>query len=199
MSAAVLSQLVPDTSKGSMSGSSTPVPPLVQQEEDIFPREIVAAPMPRTPSQQTPAFIFPKVGLGDGQASGSQRPRSPLRPFSPSKFGEGSSTPARRVPIEQAIAECTYSPNKLPAAFGAARPPVTPGSPVFKRLALDDPLRSPARRVPIGQAVPVLPPSPGKTSDKGKGKAIPYIQTPILNHGARPVFALLNCCGGANN
>ena len=171
MSTAVLSQLSAIVAIRSASGSTTPLP----QQADGGPQPgDVLAPVPRTPPQQTPAFIFPKVGPNDDLASGAQRPRSPLRPFSPSKFGEGSHTPARRVPIAQAVAEGTYSLNKLPAAFSAPRPAVVPGSPVFKRVALDDPLRSPAKRVPINEAVSVPPPSPGKTLSKGKGKVTPH-------------------------
>ncbi|PIL23926.1 hypothetical protein GSI_13677 [Ganoderma sinense ZZ0214-1] len=183
MSTAVLSQLFANVAAGSLSGSSTQLPP----QDDGAPRpEGVRAPTPSTPPQQTPAFIFPKLGPNEDPAPGAQRPRSPLRPFSPSKFGEGSRTPARRVPIAQAVAEGTYSPNKLPAAFGAPRLTTTPGSPVFKKVALDDPLRSPAKRVPMSEAVPVPPPSPGKTLDKGKGRAIPRLQSPVRASSVPP-------------
>ncbi len=176
MSAAVLSQLFAHVAAGSSSGSTTPPPP----QDDGGPQPgNVLAPASATPPQQTPTFIFPKLDPNGDPTPGAQRPRSPLRPFSPSKFGEGSRTPARRVPIAQAVAEGTYSPNKLPAAFGAPRPANAPGSPVFKKLALDDPLRSPAKRVPMSEAVLVPPPSPGKALDKGKGKAIPRLHSPV--------------------
>ncbi|KAI1795940.1 hypothetical protein LXA43DRAFT_880920 [Ganoderma leucocontextum] len=179
MSTAVLSQLFANVAAGSASGSATPLPPQIPQDDGGPRPGNVLAPAPKTPPQQTPSFIFPKVGPSGDPASGAQRPRSPLRPFSPSRFGEGSRTPARRVPIAQAVAEGTYSPNQLPSAFGTARPTNAPGSPVFKKLALDDPLRSPAKRVPMNEAVPAPPPSPGRPLDKGKGKSIPRLQSPV--------------------
>ncbi|RPD66072.1 hypothetical protein L226DRAFT_608984 [Lentinus tigrinus ALCF2SS1-7] len=172
MSAAVLTQLLPRNGD-SASGSSTPLPPL--PTEDSVPSAVtIPTPAPVTPPQQTTSFVFPKVGLSD--ASGDvPRPKSPLRPFSPSKFAEASRTPARRVPIAQAIADGTYSSQKLP---GASRTANAPGSPVFKKLALNDPGRSPARRVPLSEALPVPPPSPSRT-DKGKGKAVFRPQSPV--------------------
>lgn len=183
MSTAVLSQLFANVAAENSSGSSTPLPP---QDDSAPQRESVLVPAPRTPPQQTPAFIFPKLGLNGDPTPGAQRPRSPLRPFSPSKFGEGSRTPARRVPIAQAVADGTYSPNKLPAAFGAPRPTTAPGSPVFKKLALDDPLRSPAKRVPMSEAALVPPPSPSKTFDKGKGRAMSRLQSPVRASSVPP-------------
>ncbi|KAI0646987.1 hypothetical protein C8Q79DRAFT_1118069 [Trametes meyenii] len=162
-STAVLTQLLPKPAGQSASRSTTPQP---QEGNPTGTSE--AANVPGTPPQQAIDFVFPQVGLqGDGEA-GIQRARSPLRPFPPSplKFDDAR-TPARRVPISQAIAEGTYSAQKLPALFAAPRPTAAPGSPVFKRLALDDLPRSPARRVPMNEAVPVPPPSPGK----GKGVA----------------------------
>ncbi|TBU50700.1 hypothetical protein BD309DRAFT_5903 [Dichomitus squalens] len=178
MSAAVLSQLVPRAAGGSGSGKSTPLPPPPQRDGNASSMGPILTPAPKTPPEQQPAFIFPTAGPAAEPEPGAQRPKSPLRPFSPFKFGEGSRTPARRVPIAQAVTEGTYSPNKLPAAFGATRPANAPGSPVFKKVALDDPLRSPAKRVPMSEAVLVPPPSPGKTLDKGKSKAIPRLQSP---------------------
>ncbi|KAI0831236.1 hypothetical protein BC628DRAFT_1352866 [Trametes gibbosa] len=146
MSTAVLTQLLPKPAGDSVSRSTTPQP---QGSEQTSNQEPVQAPAPSTPpGGQTADFIFPKVGVQvEGTATDIQRPRSPLRPFpmSPFKFDEVARTPARRVPISQAIAE------------------------VFKRLALDDPTRSPARRVPKSEAATVPPPS----SDKGKSVSRP--------------------------
>ena len=186
MSAAALSQLVPTAAAGSASGSSTPLPPPVLADGNVPSVESDLPPDPKTPPKQNPTFVFPQVGLASEPEPGTQRPKSPLRPFSPFKFGEGSRTPARRVPIAQAVAEGTYSPNKLPASFGAAGPTNAPGSPIFKKLALDDPLRSPARRVPMSEAFAVRPPSPGKALDKGKGKAIPRPQSPVRASSVPP-------------
>ncbi|KAI0721713.1 hypothetical protein C8T65DRAFT_203197 [Cerioporus squamosus] len=177
MSAAVLTQLLP-RGGGSASGPSSPLPP--QPTEDNSPStEIVPEPAPHTPPHQSTSFVFPRVGPSDA-SSDAPRPKSPLRPFSPSKFAEGSRTrtPARRVPIAQAIADGTYSSQKLPGAFATTRPPHAPGSPVFKKLVLDDPGRSPARRVPMSEALPVPPHSPSRV-DKGKGKAVFRAQSPV--------------------
>ena len=172
MSAAVLKQLLPAAAPGeSVSRSTTPQP---QTSEPAGPPE-PAAP-PSTPPNQAANLVFPKVGSQvDGTATEIQRPRSPLRPFptSPSKLDDIARTPARRVPIAQAIAEGTYSAQKLPALFGAPRPTAAPGSPVFKRLALDDPTRSPAKRVPISEAVIIPPYSPSK------GKEVARPSSPV--------------------
>ncbi|KAI0748055.1 hypothetical protein C8Q80DRAFT_1270502 [Daedaleopsis nitida] len=178
MSAGVLMQLLPKPADGSASGSSTPQPPTTSQVSNL--QEIPEAahpPAPSTPPHQITGFVFPKVVPSDISSSAA-RPKSPLRPFSPPKVAEGSRTPARRVPIAQAIADGTYSAQKLPAAFGAFRAP-NPTSPVFKKLAIDDPTRSPAKRVPMSEAVPVPPLSPGKNVDKGKGRAVTRPQSPV--------------------
>lgn len=162
MSSAVLTQLLPKPAGDSASRSNTPQPP----ETDTGPSEPVPPPAPSTPPPHAINLVFPKVGAVDGTATDLQRPKSPLRPFpaSPFKLEEVARTPARRVPISQAIADGTYSTQKIPALFSASRPTAIPGTPVFRRTALDDPLRSPARRVPMSEAVPVPPSSP----DKGK-------------------------------
>ncbi|KAI0637039.1 hypothetical protein C8Q77DRAFT_1207168 [Trametes polyzona] len=163
LSTAVLSQLLPKPSGNSASRSTTPQP---EEPPQAGPSEVVAPLAPSTPPRQITNLVFPRVGTQvDGTASESQRPKSPLRLFatSPLKLDDAVRTPARRVPIAQAIAEGTYSTQKLPALFSAPRP-AAPGSPVFKRLAPDDPMRSPARRVPMNEAMLTMPMSP----DKGK-------------------------------
>ncbi|KAI0670448.1 hypothetical protein C8Q78DRAFT_125491 [Trametes maxima] len=162
-STAVLTQLLPKPAGQSASRSTTPQPQTGNPSETSE-----GATVPSTPPQQTMNLVFPQVGQQGDQA------RSPLRPFPPSplKFDDVR-TPARRVPISQAIAEGTYSTQKLPALFAAPRPTAAPGSPVFKRVALDDPARSPARRVPMNEAVLVPPPSPGK------GKAVARAASPV--------------------
>ncbi|KAK7693567.1 hypothetical protein QCA50_003136 [Cerrena zonata] len=73
-------------------------------------------------------------------------------PASPSKFPDATRTPARRVPMSQALREGTVSPQKslaLPSvSVGDSQP-----SP-FIRLPLNDPNRSPAKRVLLPQAFP---------------------------------------------
>ncbi len=161
MSSAVLTQLLPKPAGDSASRSNTPQPP----ETDTGPSEPAPPPAPSTPPPHAINLVFPKVGAVDGTATDIQRPKSPLRPFPASPFKpDEARTPARRVPISQAIADGTYSTQKIPALFSASRPTAVPGTPVFRRTALDDPLRSPARRVPMSEAVPMPPASP----DKGK-------------------------------
>ncbi|TFY67277.1 hypothetical protein EVJ58_g1735 [Rhodofomes roseus] len=81
---------------------------------------------------------------------------------------EPSRSPARRIPIHEAIAQGTFSPPKQQSLTGGAKANSTLGllgTPVFRRplQALDDPKRSPAKRVPISQAfAPSTVPSPNK-------------------------------------
>ncbi|KAI8998697.1 hypothetical protein BD414DRAFT_475812 [Trametes punicea] len=160
VSAAVLQQLLPGTSGESVSRSTTPQP----QEGDQGGQSRTE-PAPTTPPVQAANLIFPEVGPQvDRTTVDIQRPRSPLRPFPPTPFklDDVARTPARRVPVAQAIAEGTYSAQKLPALFSAPRPTGAPGSPVFKRLGLDDLARSPARRVPVSEGMLPSPQSPGK-------------------------------------
>ena len=177
MSSAVLSQLLP-RGGNSASGPSTPLPPPPTESGAPISQNAV----PATPPQQSSSFVFPKVATDTG--GDVPRPKSPLRPFSPSKFAEGSRTPARRIPIAQAVADGTLSSQKLPGVFSTTRSGNAPGSPVFKKLALDDPGRSPARRVPLSEALPVPPPSPSR-ADKGKGKAVFRPQSPVRPSSAR--------------
>ncbi|RDX56840.1 hypothetical protein OH76DRAFT_1551234 [Lentinus brumalis] len=181
LSAAVLTQLLPPGGD-SVSGPSTPLPP--PPEGGSPATETLHAPAPKTPPHQTTSFVFPRVGSSDTLGD-ARRPKSPLRPFSPYRFAEGSRTPARRVPITQAIAEGTYSSQKLLGSFATTHPPQAPGSPVFKKPDLDNPGRSPARRVPMSEALPVPPPSPVRV-DKGKGKAVFRTQSPVRVPSAPP-------------
>ncbi|KAA1471191.1 hypothetical protein DENSPDRAFT_98102 [Dentipellis sp. KUC8613] len=87
---------------------------------------------------------------------------------SPSKqfaaMGEVPATPARRIPMQQAIAEKSISPAKLSSVNGSSiagpsnQPP--PGSifgrAVFSRPPSDDANRSPARRIPVPAATPTM-------------------------------------------
>ncbi|KAI0781006.1 hypothetical protein BD413DRAFT_675508 [Trametes elegans] len=151
VSAAVLTQLLPQAAGESVSQFTTPQPQANEPAVSSLPD-----PAPSTP-QQAVNLVFPKVGQQTTDAAPDiQRPRSPLRPFPSSmlKPDEVTRTPARRVPIAQAVAEGTYSAQKLPALFGPSRTTTAvPGTPVFRRPALDDPARSPAKRVPMSEAV----------------------------------------------
>ncbi|TCD69712.1 hypothetical protein EIP91_006479 [Steccherinum ochraceum] len=99
-------------------------------------------------------------------------------------------TPARRVPITQAVKEGSLptqsalqflSPRKLDLnAPGAGAEPF--GSPVFRRVALDDPTRSPAKRIPIATGALVSATKPKATSSQA---------TAGLNSGGGGLFAPL--------
>ena len=85
----------------------------------------------------------------------------------PAVFTEPPRTPARRVPIQEAIAQGVYSPPKPSTTSLSGK--AGPSASVFSvlgyrqpRLAIDDPKRSPAKRVPISQAF---------ASSPNKGKA----------------------------
>lgn len=83
-----------------------------------------------------------------------------------------ASTPARRVPISVAIRDGTISPQKASSLVFANRMKGKSaasgsrigilGSPVFKRPALDDPIRSPAKRVPLSETTALPRTSPLK-------------------------------------
>ncbi|KZT68974.1 hypothetical protein DAEQUDRAFT_765762 [Daedalea quercina L-15889] len=100
-------------------------------------------------------------------------------------------TPARRIPIHEAIAQGTFSPSKQStSSFAAGTAKSGPnvgllGTSVFRRprQALDDPSRSPAKRVPISQAfAPWTVPSP----EKGKAAVRSASPTrPVLKERAR--------------
>lgn len=87
----------------------------------------------------------------------SSRPSTP-QPVSPSKPADLTRTPARRIPIAEAIVQGTFSPQKpfsaVAGKLGIGQK-VAAGrlnSPAFRRVPLDDPTRTPARRVPIAEA-----------------------------------------------
>ncbi|KDQ60831.1 hypothetical protein JAAARDRAFT_31818 [Jaapia argillacea MUCL 33604] len=125
-------------------------PPQLEPEPQVSPQPV---PIKFTVQRPTISQVFASTTAG---------------PSSPIKFGSSledpSRTPARRIPISQAIAQGNVSPERAAAALnqnpqsrqgGAGLGGVGMGllgSPVFKKVALDDPNRSPARRVPIDEA-----------------------------------------------
>ncbi|KAL4248149.1 hypothetical protein ABKN59_008289, partial [Abortiporus biennis] len=84
-------------------------------------------------------------------------------------------TPARRVPIAEAIAQGSFSPQKLghpnlgTKASGSNLAVL--GTPVFRRVALNDPNRTPARRIPISEAL-LQHHSPSKAALPGLGSPV---------------------------
>ncbi|KZT11367.1 uncharacterized protein LAESUDRAFT_720592 [Laetiporus sulphureus 93-53] len=104
-------------------------------------------PNPRTP---------PRASALDIHHPPSAPPSTPPRP------ADLNRTPARRVPISQAVAQGTFSPRKRPLRFSkssdfdvdvSASGGAT-STPVFRRPDLNDPNRSPAKRVPVLRARP---------------------------------------------
>ncbi|CCL99120.1 uncharacterized protein FIBRA_01134 [Fibroporia radiculosa] len=102
-----------------------------------------------------------------------------VTPSSPTRPADSIRSPARRIPIAQAIAEGTFSPNKSLKAAKAGMSTDTVGtsfgigplgSPVFRKSALDDPQRSPAKRVPVAVARSV---GSVHSFDKGKSPVRP--------------------------
>lgn len=69
-------------------------------------------------------------------------------------------TPARRVPISQAVKEGSLPTHSAFQILSPRKPDLNAtntgsfGSPVFRRVALDDPTRSPAKRIPVVEALP---------------------------------------------
>ncbi|KIP09140.1 hypothetical protein PHLGIDRAFT_126585 [Phlebiopsis gigantea 11061_1 CR5-6] len=103
---------------------------------------------PTTPVDATPAAVDTHV-----------RPSTPIRNGVLSQPARDvTRTPARRVPISQAIGQGIISPVKPSAVRGGQTSGATGfqaaflGAPVFKPRAPEDSLRSPAKRVPIAHA-----------------------------------------------
>ncbi|THH11580.1 hypothetical protein EW146_g7984 [Bondarzewia mesenterica] len=157
-------------SNSAVDGRSTPPTPLVFSDNFV---------LPSTPLQQPSPQLNQKSAIRD-----VQRPPSAISPLSPSKSSSLSPARAtsplddplrspRRIPIAQAIAEGSLSPDKIP------RRPFLNGNnmgseiglfgrPVFTRLKADDPIRSP-RRVLIGDKTAA--PSPARAGSTSPFKA----------------------------
>jgi hypothetical protein len=119
--------------------------------------------------QEPDTTIFPPHPKAFFTSIQRPAPGSPVRFTSPSgrsspaklipslHLNDPTRTPARRIPIREAIAQGTASAQKLGQVNSYFRPNDIGGlstsskSPVFTRPALDDPLRSPAKRVPISK------------------------------------------------
>jgi len=155
-SADVLAQLYPSI-QATITPPGSPIKPEDDRVKDALSESITSI----FPSQ-------PNLFLASVQRP---PPGSPVRFGSP--FGGRSSpnkliptlgldaptrTPARRIPLREAIAQGTASAQKLEQMNNYLRPnesalAASLRSPVFSRPALDDPLRSPARRIPISEVM----------------------------------------------
>ncbi|OCH95544.1 hypothetical protein OBBRIDRAFT_745235 [Obba rivulosa] len=131
--------------------------------------------LPMVPGTEPPGSGFVSHSNEESAARPAETvPSERTPPPSPSKPVESTRTPARRIPVAEAIKQGTFSPQK-PGLFNVAGPSKTLlgtntdgviPSPVFRRQKLDDPSRSPAKRVQLPRAV--MTPS---LSSPAKGKA----------------------------
>ncbi|EED79540.1 predicted protein [Postia placenta Mad-698-R] len=163
-SAAVLFQLIPNASASENDSPEQPAQAAVSAP--------VNEPSPSTPNEH-PTITFPSYSRSQNATTFNVLRPLPLDSLasSPSKLPDPPRSPARRVPLRQAMIEGTFSPQKHTATNPLLARHTAPnfgllGSPVFKRPMLNDPQRSPAKRVPIAQAQPApssSSPAKGKT------------------------------------
>ncbi|PCH38213.1 hypothetical protein WOLCODRAFT_161386 [Wolfiporia cocos MD-104 SS10] len=148
------------------------------------PQELIPSSEPASESNAAvpgPALTDSQAAQPIVPASDIQRTPQPIL-STPTRALDVSRTPARRVPIAQAIVQGTFSPQKQSssAASGQTKPSGvgigTLGSPVFKRSALDDPTRTPAKRVPLKEAL-----AAASTQPQDKGKAPVRHASPALD------------------
>ncbi|OBZ75712.1 hypothetical protein A0H81_04382 [Grifola frondosa] len=163
----LLMQLLPQASG---SGASPPVSS-VQDSGNVSELK------PTTPPKALPTLSSVNLEEPAIPALTIQRPPS-VPPTTTPFLADASRTPARRIPISQAVAEGAFSAQKHRFMIGMGKRGIGTdvgvgllGSPVFRRAALDDPTRSPAKRIPISEAVPVPPASPAKGKSVMRGQS----------------------------
>ncbi|KAJ7219252.1 hypothetical protein GGX14DRAFT_435345 [Mycena pura] len=135
--------------------TSTPSPAHEQEVEAQFTGTVPVFPV-ADPSHTTPAPVTSPIRVSPARSS---RPRSPNRiHFEATSLNDPNRTPARRIPVEQAVARGQISPQKA-AQLLAHNTDVVPFSrtPVFHIPPHD----SPARRVHVA------PPTPGQGKWQG--------------------------------
>ena len=103
------------------------------------------------------SWAYPPPGSPARSNSPSCHPVSPAKLVTGQDLEDPTRTPARRVPMRQAMEQGTASTQKLyhlnhlkPSDNALA---ASLRSPVFTRPGLDDPLRSPAKRIPISEVM----------------------------------------------
>ena len=124
----------------------------------------------------------------------------PARPSTPPRNSTSSQpsrditrTPARRIPISEAINQGSLSPAKVPAlqTMSTTNPSGDPlgflGGPVFKPRGPAETMRSPAKRVPIAQAMSSLHP-PTKLSTR---PASPVKSTHVRSSSEDPIQPII--------
>ncbi|EIW85204.1 hypothetical protein CONPUDRAFT_150038 [Coniophora puteana RWD-64-598 SS2] len=141
-----------------LPSASSNGPSLSHQDTDIRPLPPTAAPDQPDPKAQPPQSPLSRLTPVFRPPTSPQRLSTPSRlPPSPLKFSftrdDVTRTPARRVPIQEALAQ--------------GMPSVQKPTKLFSRTALDDPSRTPAKRIPIID----LDPSPDAPSFHDKTPA----------------------------
>ena len=159
-SADVLAQLYPSI-QASVPSDGSPVKGKEQKvvdSTDAAPQEQNTSIFPPHPNPFLASVQRPPPGSPVRSTSPSKSQPSPIKLVPNLDLDDPTRTPARRIPIHQAIGQETTSARKLGHVSGYLRPNDSGGlktssrSPVFTRRALEDPLRSPARRIPISEA-----------------------------------------------
>ncbi|KAH9934757.1 uncharacterized protein B0H18DRAFT_951323 [Fomitopsis serialis] len=185
-STGLLMQLMPNGSSLSTGDQATAV-------------QTTASIVPNGMHQPTPTSLDPSQPLSTPQPSGqATEPQSitDIPPATPIATTEPSRSPARRIPIHEAIAQGTFSPSKQSTLTGGIAKAGSSvgllGTPVFRRprQALDDPNRSPAKRVPLSQAfAPSTVPSPekGKAPMRPSSPVRPSLKERARSNSVEPV------------
>jgi hypothetical protein len=177
-SANVLAQLYPSI-QATMTPNGSPVKeqePKGTDTTEVAPQESNPSIFPPHLSALLASVQRPPPGSPVRLASPSGGRPSPTKLIPNLDLEDPTRTPARRIPIRQAIAQGTASAQMLAHKKSYLRPNDNGGleaslrSPVFSR-ALDDPLRSPAKRIPISEVF---------SSAKNMDSSTPYgLQTPV--------------------
>lgn len=153
----LLMQLLPSSSPKPDTGSTA----LAEaQHDNNRPPDAPSTPPPDNVTATLPPFCL------EDQAP--ERPVTPMREDVSSHLRDVGRTPARRVPISEAIAQGTVSPVKAPVFFAPSQVNATNstlGLPVFKSRAPEEILRSPAKRVPVADTMSSLQ-SPAKPATR---------------------------------
>lgn len=147
----VLAQLFP-----SINVTITPqVSPMNVDQETLH--DPTSSIFPPKPSPLLAFVQHPSPGSPARFNSPSRHSASPAKFLTGRGLEDPARTPARRVPMRQAMEQGTASAQKL-HHLNHLKPndnalATSLRSPVFTRPALDDPLRSPAKRIPISEAM----------------------------------------------
>ena len=175
-SANVLAQLYPSIQTTMIPNGGSPLKgeePTTSNTTEVAPQESNASIF----SPHLNAFLAsvqrPPPGSPFRFTSSSRGQSSPTKLIPTLDLQDPTRTPARRIPIRQAIAQGTSSAQALGHMKGYLKPNDSAGleaslrSPVFTRPALDDPLRSPARRIPISEILSSAKKSTGTSARIG--------------------------------